>query len=89
MTRFTSEKRAEDSRWSSATASSDGSSGVYNAFKRAGERVGIKGAGPNSARKFAENEAKPADHGMEENQNALRQRNISTTQGYVQKSTRG
>lgn len=63
-------------------------SGVYSAFKRAGERVGIKGADPKSVRKFAANEAKRAGYDMEEIQDALGHSDISTTQGYVLKSTR-
>lgn len=63
-------------------------SGVYSAFKRAGDRAGIKGADPKSIRKFAANEAKRAGYDMEEIQDALGHSDISTTQGYVQKSTR-
>ena len=63
-------------------------SGVYSAFKRAGERAGIKGADPKSVRKFAANEAKRAGYDMEEIQDALGHSDISTTQVYVQKSTR-
>jgi site-specific recombinase XerD len=62
--------------------------GVYSAFKRASERVGIKGADPKSVRKFAANEAKRAGYDMEEIQDALGHGDISTTQGYVLKSTR-
>lgn len=63
-------------------------SGVYSAFKRAGDRAGIKGADPKSVRKFAANEAKRAGYGMEEIQDALGHSDISTTQGYIQNSTR-
>ena len=63
-------------------------SGVCGAFKRAGERAGIKGADPKSVRKFAANEAKRAGYDMEEIQDALGHSDISTTQGYVQTSTR-
>ncbi len=63
-------------------------SGVYSAFKRAGDRVNIKGADPKSVRKFAANEAKRAGYDMEEIQDALGHSDISTTQGYVLKSTR-
>jgi integrase len=63
-------------------------SGIYSAFKRAGERVSIKGADPKSVRKFAANEAKRAGYDMEQIQDALGHNNISTTQGYVLKSTR-
>ena len=54
----------------------------------AAERVGIKGADPKSVRKFAANEAKRAGYDMEEIQDALGHSDISTTQGYVLKSTR-
>ena len=63
-------------------------SGVYSAFKRAADRVHIKGADPKSIRKYAANEAKRAGYDMEEIQDALGHSDISTTQGYVQKSTR-
>lgn len=63
-------------------------SGVYSAFRRSGERVGIKGADPKSVRKFAANQAKRAGYDMEELQDALGHSDISTTQGYVLKSTR-
>ncbi len=62
-------------------------SGDYSAFKRTGERVGIKGAGPKNVRKFAANEAKRAGYDMEEIQDAPGHGDISTTQGYVLKST--
>ena len=63
-------------------------SGVCSGFRRTGKRVGIKGADPRSVRKFAANEAKRAGYGMEELQDALGHNDISTTQGYVKKSTR-
>lgn len=63
-------------------------SGIYSAFRRAGDRANIKGADPKSVRKFAANEAKRAGYDMEEIQDALGHTDISTTQGYVLKSTR-
>ncbi len=63
-------------------------SGVHSAFKRAGARVGIKGADPKSVRKFAANEAKRAGYNMEQIKDALGHTDISTTQGYVQNSMR-
>ena len=63
-------------------------SGVYSAFKRAGLRAGITGADPKSIRKYAANEAKRAGYNMEEIQDALGHNDISTTQVYVQNSTR-
>ena len=63
-------------------------SGVRSAFKRAGDRVGVKGADPKSIRKFAANQAKRAGYNMEEIKDALGHNDIATTQGYVQNSTR-
>ena len=61
---------------------------AFTARMRAGKRVGINGACPKSVRKFAANEAKRAGYDMEEFQDALGHSDISTTPGYVQKSTR-
>jgi len=63
-------------------------SGIASAFRRAGERAGVRGANAKALRPFAATAAKAQNYSMEAIQDALSQADISTTQGCIHSMAR-
>jgi integrase len=61
-------------------------SGIYSAFIRAGQRVGIEGINPKSLRSFAATAAKQLGYSLEELQAGLGHTTIGTTEKYIRKN---